>query len=278
MRREYRRKPPKLIHYAIKTDKLSTGRTLRLVIVSDLHGAVYGTEQRILADQILSAAPDIVLMPGDMLESAAWLPEFYPLVRRLRGIPTLMTTGNHEMRLKERDELKRALTGMGVRVLSGRHILYPVGKRQVVFYGIDDVQHVGETWTESARAFFLPRKDHEELGGSIQKQLQALSPRDPSKFNVLITHRPEHMEKYVNAGFDLVIAGHAHGGQWRIPGLANGVYAPNQGIFPRYAGGRYAIGGCTMIVSRGLSNHTAIPRLFNPVELPVVDLLGTCSE
>lgn len=278
MRREYRQTPPKLIRYTVKTNKLPEKRALRLAVVSDLHGAIYGKDQHILAERILSCAPDIVLMPGDIVESAAWLPGFYQLVKRLRGIPMLMTTGNHEMRLKERDEIKKALIGMGVRVLSGRHILYPFGKRQIVFYGIDDIQHMSETWTESMGGFFVPGKDQTELEQRVQRQLGMLLPCDPGKFNVLIVHRPEHMALYADAGFDLVIAGHAHGGQWRLPGLINGFYAPNQGAFPRFAGGRYEDGSCTMIVGRGLSNHTVIPRLFNPVEVPVIDLMGTLPE
>ena len=88
-----------------------------------------------------------------------------------------------------------------------------------------------------------------------------------------MTHRPERVSDYAGSGFDLVLAGHAHGGQWRLPGLINGVLAPNQGMFPTYAGGRYEIGGATLIVSRGLAREsTRVPRLFNRPELVVVDI------
>ena len=99
--------------------------------------------------------------------------------------------------------------------------------------------------------------------------------QDGEAFSILLTHRPERVEDYVGRGFDLVLAGHAHGGQWRLPGLINGLIAPNQGLFPRYAGGRYALDGdTTMIVSRGLAREsTRIPRLFNRPELVVVDIL-----
>ena len=99
--------------------------------------------------------------------------------------------------------------------------------------------------------------------------------QDGETFSILLTHRPERVEDYTGRGFDLVLAGHAHGGQWRLPGLINGLIAPNQGLFPRYAGGRYALDGdTTMIVSRGLAREsTRIPRLFNRPELVVVDIL-----
>ena len=87
----------------------------------------------------------------------------------------------------------------------------------------------------------------------------------------MLSHRPELFESYVSREFDLVVCGHAHGGQWRLPGLINGVYAPNQGLFPKYAGGEYEKNGTTMIVSRGLARRMDIvPRIFNPPELVVI--------
>ena len=73
--------------------------------------------------------------------------------------------------------------------------------------------------------------------------------------------------------FDLILSGHAHGGQWRIPGILNGLYAPDQGLFPAYAGGRYEMNGATFIVSRGLARESTLaPRVFNRPELIVIDL------
>ena len=70
---------------------------------------------------------------------------------------------------------------------------------------------------------------------------------------ILLSHRPEAFEAYLSEGVDLVLSGHAHGGQFRLP-LIGGIIAPNQGWFPEYAGGRYALGAHTaMIVSRGFA-------------------------
>ena len=92
-------------------------------------------------------------------------------------------------------------------------------------------------------------------------------------FGTVSAQRCESLGDYAALGFDLVLCGHAHGGQWRIPGLVNGVYAPNQGILPPYAGGRYDAGGTTMIVSRGLARETtAVPRIWNRPELVVAEL------
>ena len=96
---------------------------------------------------------------------------------------------------------------------------------------------------------------------------------DTGAYTILLAHRPEYYETYCNYSFDLVLCGHAHGGQWRIPYLINGLYAPNQGIFPKYAGGRYDGDKTTMIVSRGLDIETTwVPRIFNRPELVIIDL------
>ena len=92
--------------------------------------------------------------------------------------------------------------------------------------------------------------------------------------SILLSHRPERVADYTGRGFDLVLSGHAHGGQWRIPLLGVGLIAPNQGLFPRYAGGTYNLEGTTLVVSRGLAREsTRIPRLYNPPEVVVVDLV-----
>ena len=90
----------------------------------------------------------------------------------------------------------------------------------------------------------------------------------------MLAHRPERIKDYLAYGFDLILSGHAHGGQWRIPGLLNGLLAPNQGLFPQYAGGRYDWEGTVFLVSRGLAREsTRVPRIFNPPELVAVDLV-----
>jgi predicted MPP superfamily phosphohydrolase len=93
-------------------------------------------------------------------------------------------------------------------------------------------------------------------------------------FHVLLAHRPERIEEYLECPFDLILSGHAHGGQWRLPGIINGLYAPHQGLFPKYAGGRYDFEDAVFVVSRGLAREsTKIPRMFNRPELVVTHLV-----
>jgi predicted MPP superfamily phosphohydrolase len=91
-------------------------------------------------------------------------------------------------------------------------------------------------------------------------------------YKILIAHRPEMIKHYKKYSFNLILSGHAHGGQVRIPGIMNGLYAPHQGLFPKYAGGMYKHGNLTHIVSRGLSVNPRLPRIFNPPELVIISI------
>ena len=107
-------------------------------------------------------------------------------------------------------------------------------------------------------------------GVSMEKAFRELD--GISLYKILIAHRPENIETYKKYSFDLVLSGHTHGGQIRIPGIVNGLYAPNQGIFPKYAGGFYIHGHLTHIISRGLSKKFMLPRPGNPPELVIITI------
>ncbi|MBR6557246.1 MAG: metallophosphoesterase [Clostridia bacterium] len=92
--------------------------------------------------------------------------------------------------------------------------------------------------------------------------------RDDGKFRLLLCHHPEYYPLFLrDLELDLILSGHAHGGQIRI--LGQGLYAPGQGILPRYTAGLH---DGRLLISRGMANHTVIPRLFNPPEMLVVEI------
>ena len=97
---------------------------------------------------------------------------------------------------------------------------------------------------------------------------------DDKTFTVLLSHRPERIDELLPPEPDLVVSGHAHGGQWRIPLiLENGFMSPNQGLFPKYTNGEYFFGDTEMILSRGLARETtALPRVFNRPEIVMITL------
>ena len=112
------------------------------------------------------------------------------------------------------------------------------------------------------------------MGNEEELFRQRFADMDEGVFNLLLAHRPELIDLYGQYGFDLILSGHTHGGQIRVPLLINGLFAPDQGWFPKYAGGRYDIEDTTLIVSRGLSFNDLVPRVFNPPEVLVIDIKG----
>ena len=248
----------------MKAEGLS--RPIRIALVTDLHACAYGEGQRILLDAIDEQAPDLILLGGDIFDDKLPDDKAVAFLQAIGGkYPCFYVTGNHEYWSGEAafGEKMAALRECGVRRLSGEAVSVEAGGGTVTLCGVDDPDAWG-----SARGYAEYRE-----GSFSEQAAQAFAQAEPGRFTILLTHRPEKLELYALLGFDLVLAGHAHGGQWRIPGLLNGLYAPDQGLFPAYAGGRYEKDGTVMIVSRGLAREsTRIPRFYNPPELVMIDL------
>lgn len=225
---------------------------LSMALITDLHSCYYGDNQHWLIDILHKRQPDVILLGGDIYDDQLPFDNADKLLAQLPAIaPTYYVDGNHENWLpkSDYDEVLRRITGHGVVILHGQSAQIPNSNVRV--YGVSDPD-----------------------GGSFDKDLGAVVQQlNPSNVNILLTHRPEHIDKYQQYPFDVILAGHAHGGQWRVPFLVNGVYAPNQGLFPKYAGGLYEFDRQKFIVSRGLAREsTKIPRIFNRPELVFIEL------
>lgn len=240
---------PKLRSYPIASPKIK--KPTRLLVFSDLHSCRFGKNQKKLLRLAERAAPDLILFPGDTVDDHLPPEPAFCLLKKLaESYPCLFVTGNHEYRTMEMDTLKRRISELGVMVLDNRS----EAGQELVIHGLEDPEGLGE-----------------EFGRWLQMLGENV---DPKRFNILLTHRPERFEEYVPYGFDLVVCGHTHGGQWRLPGLVEGLFATGQGMFPTYVGGSYEKNGCRMVVSRGLSKkHIWIPRIFNPPEVVLITLL-----
>ena len=98
----------------------------------------------------------------------------------------------------------------------------------------------------------------------------------PDRLNLVLSHRPELFPIYAGTGPDVVLSGHAHGGQIRLFG--KGVFAPGQGFFPRFTSGQYSRQNSILLVSKGLGNTIPVPRIFNTPELNVVEFCPSTSK
>ncbi len=242
-------------------------RPVRAVLVTDLHSCAYGKDQRDLVGAVEREAPDIVLLGGDIFDDE--LPDGNT-VAFLKGIcgkyPCFYVTGNHEYwsGAEAFAEKMAVLEECGIQRLSGDAVPVDVDGARITVCGVDDPS-----------AWLDPDVSPRPSDGTFDEQLAgAAAQAEDGTYTILLSHRPELHDVYTRYDFDLVLAGHAHGGQFRIPGILNGLFAPGQGFFPRYAGGRYDLSnGSVMIVSRGLAREsTRLPRWYNRPELVVIDI------
>lgn len=239
--------------YTVVSPKLTA--EVRLAVVTDFHSSDNADD---VVAMVTSCAPDAVLMVGDMFDDdIANRPteRTLSLMRQLSAqYPCYYVSGNHEAWTGEMDALYQQTEEAGVTVLRMSSGVLTVRGQRIALCGIPDPYEM----------VFSGAPDTEE------QLRQALEDVDSADLTVLLAHRPELLAKYAQFPLDLVVSGHAHGGQVRIPGVLNGLYAPNQGWFPKLAGGAYTQDGTTLIVSRGLAVRTRLPRIFNRPEVVLV--------
>ena len=228
--------------YEFSTDKVT--EDTRIVLLTDHHSSSYGNGQQVLLDVVYRQQPDVILFAGDIFEENRPYYNSTDLLAKLgEKYPCYYVTGNHEECSSDVGNIKRLVSESGVEVLEGEYA--DIGEIRIC--GVDDSLY-GEQYTNCVNAA-------------------------GEKFTVLMSHRPNYVDVYSGNNFDVVVCGHAHGGQVRIPFLLNGLYAPNQGFFPDYTGGHYTLadGTTEMVVSRGLCKNL-IPRVFNQPEVVVIDI------
>ena len=213
----------------------------KIAHVSDLHNAVFGRKNEKLLSLIRAAKPDIIAITGDLIDSRHTdIDSALAFVEAAAEIaPVYYVTGNHESRL-DFDEIEPRLIAAGARVLRNEAEDIGRGGERIRLAGIDDPSFIRTGGTAEERA----AAELEQLGDG------------GGTFTVLLAHRPELVEVYAEYGAGLVLSGHAHGGQVRLP-LLGGLYAPGQGLLPEYDSGLYSLGETQMVVSRGLGNSVA---------------------
>lgn len=242
--------------YTVVSPKLTA--EVRLAVVTDFHSSDNADD---VVAMVASCAPDAVLLVGDMFDDDTQnrpTERTLSLMRQLSAqYPCYYVSGNHEAWTGEMDALYQQTEEAGVKVLRMSSGVLTVRGQRIALCGIPDPYEM----------VFSGAPDTEE------QLRQALEDVDSADFTVLLAHRPELLAKYAQFPLDLVVSGHAHGGQVRIPGVLNGLYAPNQGWFPKLAGGAYTQDGTTLIVSRGLAVRTRLPRIFNRPEVVLVRCL-----
>ncbi len=178
-------------------------------------------------------------------------------VKEINNIaPIYFISGNHEAAINSYSKLKEKLEENKVIILDNKTEILKINESEINLIGIDD-----------------PRMAHENtvVDSEIIKVELDNAKYDNSKYSIVLSHRPEVFNTYIEKEIDLVLVGHAHGGQIRIP-FIGGVVAPNQGFFPKYTSGMFEENKTTMIVSRGIGNSILPFRINNRPELVVITL------
>ena len=229
---------------------------VRIALVTDLHSCYYGKGQESLIKRIDNTNPDIVILGGDIFDDRLKDDNAKVFLENIAGrYPCYYVSGNHEYWSGRVDSMKEYLDGIGVKVLAGDCETVNVNDIMLDICGVDDPTYMSD------KAF--------------KNQIEnAYAKCDDSHVRILISHRPEKTDIYDDYDFDVILSGHAHAGQIRIPFINIGVFAPDQGFFAKYIDGKYELpNGTFLIVSRGLAREsTPGPRFFNNPEVVVVEI------
>lgn len=249
-------------HYTYEAEQLGVDLDgYRIVQISDLHNAKFGKNNQKLVDRIRECAPDMIVLTGDLVDSNHTnVDRAVQFVDEIVKIcPVYYVTGNHEYWLdtSEYEKLMDGLASVGVIILDDQVVEISRGDAKFRLVGLDDKSLADGTL------------------GMLLNNVQNVAHEDSEKkeFTVALAHEPQYFARYAGTGVDLVLSGHAHGGQFRLP-FVGGIVAPDQGFLPEYTAGEYYMNGTEMIVSRGLGNSVIPVRLFNYPEIVCVELVG----
>ena len=249
--------------YTISSDRLPEAFDgYRIAHVSDLHNAEMGKDNEKLLDMLRETEPDIIAITGDIIDSRNTNIDIALQFTKaaMEIAPCYYVTGNHEARVSEYDELKAGLTEQGVVVLEDATTEISLDGDTITLIGVND---------PSYQTDYLFGDSETVMNGKLQEISD-----DKNGFTVLLSHRPELFEIYADNNMDLVLSGHAHGGQFRLP-FVGGLVAPNQGLFPKYDAGLYTEENTNMVVSRGIGNSILPFRFNNRPEVILIELKCT---
>lgn len=244
--------------YDVTSNKLPQSfDSFTIVQLSDLHDATFGEKFSMIVKKVRNEDPDIVVITGDLIDSNRYhLEQSLALVEELIAYyPIYYVTGNHEIATNEAEHIKATLRSLGVHVLSNEAMILKMNEASIAIGGIEDLLQSPLADDVAARLFVDT----------------AFANVPTNMYKMLLSHRPEQFQTYMDANIDVTFTGHAHGGQVRIPGIG-GLVAPGQGWFPKYTAGVHEQQGRQMVISRGLGNSIIPLRLFNAPEIVVVTL------
>ncbi|MBR6654897.1 MAG: metallophosphoesterase [Oscillospiraceae bacterium] len=229
----------------------------RIAIVSDVHGNTFGEDNENLLAPLREQQPDMIAITGDICDRKFPSDAIPGLLAQLVEIaPVYYVTGNHEWAAKYVGTMMEYCEEFGITPLRNEYVLLQEGEDHLILAGIDD------------KNAYADQKTPDQL----MEEIVAEQGDEPT---ILLSHRPDLIRDFWVMGYDLVLAGHIHGGIVQIPKVG-GLVAPSRRLWPEFSKGLYtAPNGSSLVISAGLAGiHIKQPRLFNPLHVPIVILEG----
>lgn len=272
--------------YSYYTARGACGTSFRIVQVSDLQSEYFGERQIGLLRAVERCRPDIIVITGDLVDRSHT--DYLAAELAVKGLvnlaPVYYVNGNHEADLPgtEAADLYRTLEKHGVHVLMDSGRMLELGGMRVNIAGLSEYtlfqarrQQAGTGHRTKKSGLVIPavvRQIRCAFGDRKQKK------EVPGALRILLAHEPQYLRYYSAWRPDLIFSGHAHGGQFCLPGKERrGVFAPDQGVFPKLTSGCHRFADSTMYISRGLGNSSFPLRLNNPPEIVCVEVIGTAE-
>lgn len=265
----YQNNSVKVEKYKIESEKLNEAfDNYKIIQLSDIHSQYFGENHIKLINKIKKESPDLIVITGDLVDANRFDFETgVSLIKQLVELsPVYYVYGNHEMILNddpENNSFKVALEKLGVTILNNKNTTIEKDGYHFNLLGIQDPSTV---YKDETLNHLRTQTDITE-----EELMRVTSDINEDYFTVLLAHRPEQFPLYSEFNIDLILSGHTHAGQFRIP-FFGGIYAPNQGFLPKYIEGLYSEENSTMLISRGLG-YSKIPlRIFNTPEVVSITL------
>lgn len=237
--------------YTYETDKIEDGLDgFKIVQISDLHNANFGKNNSKLMSMIEEQHPDIIVITGDLFntEGKKYKNSMNFVKQAVEICPVYYVTGNHELWMEkdDLDNVLRLLDEAGVIILDDEGVIVEKNGAEFMLVGLDDASLDDGT-------------------------LKSIIGDDTEHLKVVLAHEPQYLDNYAASGADLVLSGHAHGGQVRLP-FVGALYAPDQGVLPEYSHGTYFEGDTELILSRGLGTSVLPMRFLCDPEIVAIEL------
>lgn len=238
------------------TDKLPADHELTILQISDLHNKVFDDHNEPLIHAVKQLDADLIVMTGDMIDrSTTNLQDVFALVDQIMVLHSevYFVTGNHEWGNARMVEFLEGLQERGVHILNNRHMQVTIDQAALNLVGVDD-----------------PSTHREDVEAAFRGV-------DRGAYTILLAHAPELVNRYNDIPADLILSGHTHGGQIRLP-FIGALAAPGQGLLPKLDKGVFTIGQDQYLyIDSGLGTSLLPIRFLNQSQMSLIRVVGTAE-